>query len=280
MKKIFLALAFFAATAVHAQNDNEDGAFNHLSVGVTLGTTGIGFELGTTISPYIGLRAGYEFMPNFTVKNTFEYDRPKALNNVPPELLKERYVDIPEYGAKIDAKGSPLLKQGNVLVDIFPGTKSSFHFTVGAYFGKEEIVSLKAADKTIAAVELYNSDIKNGYIKAEPQYPNGIYVDFEGYQMGSESMNQGRVELDLKTNSFRPYVGVGFGRTVPRSTIGCRFDFGVEFIGKLKLYDKYRDHEITKDEPGISSDFKDVLKVLGGIPVYPSLKLSIVGKIL
>lgn len=278
MKKIiFLALAFFTLTSANAETEQENGLFNHLTVGVNAGTTGIGIELGTTINPYLGLRAGYEFMPTFTVTNTFKYDRPKALNNVPAELLNERYVNIPEYGAKIDAKGNPLIHQGNVLLDIFIGKKSSFHFTVGAYFGKEEIVRLRAADKTIAAVELYNSDIKNGYVKAEPEYPNGIDVEFEGYKIG---MQQGRAELDIKTNAFRPYFGIGFGRTVPRNTIGCRFDFGVEYIGKYKVYDKYKNHEVTKDEPGISKDFQDVIKILNNIPVYPCLKLSVVGKIL
>lgn len=282
MKKIFLALAFFAATAVHAEDKNEDGAFKHFTVGVTAGTTGIGFEVGTTISPYIGLRAGYDFMPSVKVNTTLEYDRPEVLNNVPVELLNERYVNIPAYGAKIDAKGTLHLNQGNVLFDIFLGKKSSFHFTVGAYFGDEVIAKLRAADKTIAAVELYNSDIKNGLVKPEkdPKYKDGIFVDLEGYRMGSSSIDKGRSEINVKANAFRPYLGFGFGRTVPRHTIGCRFDMGVEFIGKYKIYDKYRNYEITEDEPGLSSDFKDVVKILGSVPVYPSLKLSIVGKIL
>lgn len=284
MKKIFLALALLTATAVHAKKFHQDGAFNHLTIGVNAGTTGIGVELGTTISPYFGLRAGYEFMPTFTIKKEVEYERPHALNNVPSELLNERYVDIPEYGAKIDAKGSPSLNQGNILLDIFLGKKSTFHFTVGAYFGKEEIIRLRAADKTIAAVELYNYDIAHGNVLPEPGYEDGISVEFEGYKVG---MDRGRAELDLKTQSFRPYVGFGFGRTVPRHTIGCRFDIGVEFIGKYKLYDKYHkvndkivEHQITQDEPGISKDFKDVLKYMNNIPVYPCLKFSIVGKIL
>lgn len=273
MKKIFLALALVAAMSANAQTDNKV----HVAVGVNLGTTGVGLEAATSICPNLDIRAGFDFVPQVEITSTAHYERPSALNNVPAELLATRYVNIPPYGADIDIKGKPFMSQGKVLFDIYPTKKTSFHFTVGAMIGSSEIAKLRAADKTVAAVELYNQDIKNGLIVAEPGFPNGITIEFEGYAI---TPNKGRAEVDARVNSFRPYVGIGFGRSVPRKNIGCKFELGMEFWGKIKVVDKYGDHEITEDEPNISSDLKDVLSILNKVPGYPCLKFSVFGKIL
>ena len=39
--------------------------FNHLDLSVSLGTSGIGFDLATPVGNYVQLRAGFEFMPGF-----------------------------------------------------------------------------------------------------------------------------------------------------------------------------------------------------------------------
>lgn len=273
-KSLFIAIACLLSISLHAQRN--DKAFEHLAVGLNLGTNGIGFELAAPICPVVGVRAGFDFMPMFAIKKGINYDRPAILNNVPTSFLEERYVNIPENGVKCNVTGKPHLTEGKILVDIYTSKNSSFHFTVGAVFGNEIVARAKSVEKTIAAVELYNQDIANGIILPEPGYEDGIKIDLEGYSI---TPDKGRVELDLKVNSFRPYVGFGFGRPVPRKTIGCRFDMGVQFWGKPKIIDRYGNHEITKNEPGITNDFKDAIKIINGIPVYPTIKFSIFGKI-
>lgn len=289
MRKLFIALALTASVAASAQIADDSNKFNHLSVGAGVGTNGISLELGTTLCPVVTMRAGVDIMPKFKINNSIDYDRPEVLNNVPAELLNERYVNIPEYGAHVDIKGTPGMTQGKLLFDIHPGKNSMFHFTVGAYFGGRNMVSAKALDKTIAAVELYNHDITtigpdgiHTIVEPEddPKYKDGIKIDLEGYNL---TPNKGRIELDGRINAVRPYIGIGVGRTVPRKRVGCKFEFGAQFIGKIKVVDKYGDggkgHVITADEPGISSDFKDVIDILNKIPVYPTLKLTIFGRI-
>lgn len=274
MRKVLIALALILSATAYAQND--DKPFSHLAVGLNLGTNGIGFELASPISPIIGVRAGMDFMPMFSITQGIKYDRPEALNNVPQSFLEDRYVNIPENGAKCDVVGKPHLTEGKILFDIYTSKTGSFHFTVGAMIGNSIIAKARAADKTIAAVELYNNDIKNGVVLPEPGYENGITIDMEGYPLGHD---KGRAELDLKVNAFRPYIGFGFGRPVPRKRIGCKFDMGVQFWGTPKVIDKYADHEIKKDEPGCTSDLHDAIKIINGIPVYPTIKFSIFGKI-
>lgn len=282
MKKIFIALMLAAATlSAQAQLKDDKNCFNHLSIGASVGTTGVGFELGTTFCPVVTFRAGMDFMPNFTVKSHVDFDRPQILNNVNQELLEERYVNIPEYGARIDVKGSPYRMKGKAFFDIYTGKKSCFHFTVGATIGSTTLASVKATDKAIAAVELYNADVAKGNLMAEPGYPDGFNIDLEGYKVAHD---QGRIRLDAQVMKVRPYFGIGVGRTVPRKRVGAKFELGAEYIGKIKIVDVYandgKGYTITQDTPGISDDFQNVLKYIDKVPVYPTLKLTIFGRIL
>lgn len=277
MRKLFLALALAAMTAAQAQiNGDDKNCFNHLSASVGAGTTGISLELGTVINSHLGLRAGVEIMPGFTVKDHYEFQRPAELENIPPALLKDRY-KFPDGNIDIDAKANPNMTQGKVLVDYFPSKNSSFHLTGGLYFGASEMASMKATDPVIASYGLYQDDIKAGLLK--PENPP-IKVDFEGYAL---TPSNGRVQLDFKANAVKPYLGLGFGRTVPRKRVGCKFELGVLFWGKPEVVDHYgnngKGYTIKKDEKGISKDFKDAIKIINSVPVYPNLKISIVGRI-
>lgn len=40
----------------------------------------------------------------------------------------------------------------------------------------------------------------------------------------------GRVEAALKTNAVKPYVGLGFGRSVAHSRVGVKFELGAMFM--------------------------------------------------
>jgi hypothetical protein len=59
MKRIVLSIAFMAAfIGIKAQENNK--LFNHLDLGLTLGTTGIGLDAAMPISNVVKLRAGFE----------------------------------------------------------------------------------------------------------------------------------------------------------------------------------------------------------------------------
>ena len=44
--------------------------------------------------------------------------------------------------------------------------------------------------------------------------------------------NNGNVSGGLKVSGFRPYLGLGFGRAVPKKRVGVMFELGVQFHGK------------------------------------------------
>ena len=48
------------------------GVFKHLGVGLNVSTTGIGFDVATDLTKYVGLRAGVSFMPSFNVNGDLD----------------------------------------------------------------------------------------------------------------------------------------------------------------------------------------------------------------
>ena len=96
--------------------------------------------------------------------------------------------------------------------------------------------------------------------------------------------NNGDINGGVKVKNVRPYLGLGFGRLIPKKRVGFRFELGAQFQGKPKVYymdngneidalDKYKDNidDGTKD---------DISKVMDWLRVYPVLKFSIRGRIL
>ena len=105
----------------------------------------------------------------------------------------------------------------------------------------------------------------------------------------------GDIKGELEVNAFKPYLGVGFGRAVPKGRIGVQFDLGIQFWGKpeLKANMNYVDREtgenVTNFEPvkigritnpdSDYQDLKDAVKTIQKIRVYPVLNIRINGRI-
>lgn len=65
----------------------------------------------------------------------------------------------------------------------------------------------------------------------------------EGQEVGIEIGNyripvdqNGNISGGLKVSSFRPYLGLGFGRAIPKKRIGFMFEMGVQFHNTPKVY--------------------------------------------
>ena len=105
MKKLFvLALVALGTTqGLRAQNDIEFGYFDHLSVGVSVGTDGIGFDLAAPISDYAAVRGGFSFMPTIKVDKTIHLKR-----------------DVHTYYQDIKIQGKSKIFDGKLLLDFYP----------------------------------------------------------------------------------------------------------------------------------------------------------------
>ena len=271
---------------------------------------------GWVVGKYVGIRGGVDIMPQIKVNKDIDLkteDANKKVSQLTNEI-KELNTKLAQYGLEqvdlsqypggnlpnnMEIQGKLKNTTGHVLIDLYPGGHS-FHFTVGAYFGPEEIIDVyNKEDGFMKPITAYNDAI----IYAQSQTPSNSVVpqnvrdvvDKYGLKMiGGElgdyfvtpnPADKGNVNAYAKVKSFRPYVGLGFGRAVPKGRIGCQFDLGVQFWGKPEIYvptynkttGTYQCEKIDGDKAG--DDAGKVLKTVSKVSVYPVLNFRLVGRI-
>ena len=266
MKKTIFAFAllFAGITSATAQEGKRDfQLFNHLGLSVGVGLTGITADLSTTCTPFLGIRAGADFMPrfhkSFNMDMAFENDGALSAaysTMFPGETLPE----------KVKVKLSPTMHAGHLLVDIYPGTKTKFHFTVGAYYyPKSSAIELVSKEDVWAHIETYNNS-------TQAQTLGRIGLDLGDYFLTPEN---GQIDASIRTKNFRPYIGIGSGRSVPKKRVGFQFDAGVQLWGSPEVY--LADHKLEKGET--NSEGNKILKTVSKIKIYPSISFRLVGRI-
>ena len=164
MKKTVLYLILAAAT-ISPVNAQETRPFQHLDVSLNTGTTGIGLDLGTNITKWMDVRAGFTFMPHFKYNMNFEvglYADDGTLQEGTFQKLSEKLEQITGYKVheSIGMIGEPVFNQFKLMMDFYP-LKNNKHWYVSAgfYVGKQRIA--KAYNSTedmpsLIGVGIYN----------------------------------------------------------------------------------------------------------------------------
>jgi hypothetical protein len=149
------------------------------------------------------------------------------------------------YTVALKAKASML--NAHALLDIFPFPN---HFPVylsaGAYVGTSDIIKVTGSPEAGQSIEI-------GDITINPLEAGGL------------------IEAAVKTNVFKPYVGLGIGRTVPHSRLGFRCELGALFHGSPQI--KVLTEGVEAIQADETSGFNKFLKDFN---VYPVLKLQLI----
>lgn len=258
MKKLLL-LGIIALGNIGVSNaQSEDlklGIFDHVSVGASVGILdGIGFDLAAPVTDYAALRAGVAFWPKVSYKTDID------INDNNPLIAES--VDLEAKLNRFDFK---------VLADVYPFKGSSFHLTAGAFFGDGKLATATNTSMFIKDPRKYGKlGLKLGDYR--------ITTDENGY-----------ISADAKVNKVKPYVGLGFGRAVPkkhRLCVSC--DFGVQFWGEPQLgamtkddwgNENYHRFKSTDLDEYDDEDLKDALETAEKFTVCPVLSIRISGRI-
>lgn len=314
MKKLLIVcgLALLGLQNAAAQND-DSWVPKQLGLGVGVGTTGIVIDASTTLNRWLGIRAGVDIMPEIKV-NT-DLDLGTQQYNADFQDLTQRAKNINEEWKKfhntnedlIDLSGLPggnlpenMDIQGKLsnttfhfLIDVYPFKNSSFHATTGFYIGGKELVSVYNKEAGfLKPITQWNDAVLHPETlpTAAQEYVHNqeiIGAELGDYFIAPDPKELGDVKATIEVSAFRPYLGIGFGRAVPRNArFGCQFDLGVQFWGTPKVYaptyDKatktYQRQQLTDDHAG--GDGGDIIKIISQIPVYPTLNFRLVGRIL
>ncbi len=257
MKKTFLiAIALLASSAAQAQFSL--GIFNHLGVGVGVGTTGVNVDVAMPITRFVTVRGGVNVMPQIKVSSELDIET----NSLSSISYGSQTYNIP---SEIDIEGKPTMTTGKLLFDIYPFPVGSFFISAGAYFGGGSVV--KAYNKeegVLADVYRWNQSNPNEQIGAA----------LGDYFLTPDS--KGNVNAQIKVNSFRPYLGIGFGRAIPKHRLGFQMELGCQFWGSPKIY--CNDTELEEDKVGDGDD-GGAIKFISKISVYPTLTFRLTGRI-
>ena len=328
MKKILFSFALAVVTLTsQAQN-----MFNHLDLGVTLGTTGIGLDAAMPVSDYVKLRTGFEVMPRFNYNMNFGVESFDGTETSIDQSTFNRMADV-LYGLtgfKVDQnitmKGKPTMWNFKFMVDVYPFKNNKhWHVTAGFHWGPSKIaeaVNAQEDSPSLFAVGMYNHiydvayadwvlDIPTPLIETETT--GAVYMDPNmektilsmgrmGIPIGKYSHDmtdaQGNVHkqgetyymqpnensmvtVEARTNSFKPYLGVGYeGRLIKgNDNYKIGFDAGLMFWGGTPSIITHDGMDLANDVEDINGKVGDYVKLIKGVKAFPVLNLRITRRI-
>ncbi len=226
-----------------------------------------------------------------------------------------------EVDRNVDMKGKPTMKNFKLLVDVFPFRNKHWHVTTGFYWGSSTIATAENAtyDATsLVSVAIYNKMYERveasyesykrflegdptdlvPYIKvgdqelvaSEELYNKfksygrmgvhiGDYKDGTPYRMEPDENNM--VTCKIKTNSFRPYLGFGYGgRLSKRSDRNwVSFDCGAMFWGGTPKIITHEGVDLAKDVTNIGGKVGRYVDFFKSFKVCPVLEVRFTHRI-
>lgn len=267
MKKLMMVAVILLTSvgSVMAQNEYKRGLFNHVGLNVGAGTEGISVGLAAPVTSFFEVEAGVNVMPSFKLSGDLDVDvNTSSLPLVPT-------VTYPT-SATIHAEGSFDRTTFNVKANLYPfGGGTKFFIAAGLSIGGEKIAEVTGSCDELRkfSQSLPTRELKNEFRQAVSANLAGYNLQFD------ENYN---VQGDIRCKKVRPYLGLGFGRLVPKNRLGMRLELGCQFMDKLKVYQN--DTEIDIDKALEDAGDDDLSKFVKDLKIYPVVKFSFTGRIL
>lgn len=210
MKRIptLVAISMMCVTLQAQVDSSFVKPFSHLKGGITLGTTGIGFEATAPIARDWDVRAGFDFMPHFHYN--MEFGVTVGDDNTDKDISKSRFKrmastfhDLTGYTVddKIVMEGVPKYYNFRLLVDYKPFHDKRWHITAGFYWGNSKIAVAENSKEdmtSLFSVGLYNQIYEKAY-NLEPlinYQGTNIYLPTE---LENRILEYGRMNIHVGT---------------------------------------------------------------------------------
>ena len=269
MKKLMMMAVILLAGvgSVMAQSDYKRGIFNHVGLNVGAGTEGISVGVAAPVTNFLEVEAGVNIMPSFKLSGDLDVD--VSTRGLPPVPVPD--VQYPA-SATIHAEGSFDRTTFNVKANLYPfGGGTKFFIAAGLSIGGEKIAEVTGSCDELRkfSQSLPTQELKNEFRQAVSANLAGYNLQFD------ENYN---VQGDIRCKKVRPYLGLGFGRLVPKNRLGMRLELGCQFMDKLKVYQNDTEIDINKALEDAGDD--DLSKFVKDLKIYPVVKFSFTGRIL
>ena len=267
MKKLMMVAVILLTSvgSVMAQKEYKRGFLNHVGINVGAGTEGISVGLAAPVTGFFELEAGVNVMPSFKLSGDLDVDvNTSSLPQVPT-------VTYPT-SATIHAEGSFDRTTFNVKANLYPfGGGTKFFIAAGLSIGGEKIAEVSGS-----CDELRDFSQKLPTQELKDQFRQAVSANLAGYNLQFD--DNYNVQGDIRCKKVRPYLGLGFGRLVPKNRLGMRLELGCQFMDKLKVYQNDTEIDINKALEDAGDD--DLSKFVKDLKIYPVVKFSFTGRIL
>lgn len=272
VKWIGLSLLLCLSTLAQAEEqakpaDRNVRPFSNFAVGINAGLAGFGASVATPLCNYLSVRGGFSTMP---IGINYTYD---DLELDIPGLPEQVSVPIPNLSVDLNAKLK--MNMGHLIFDFAPFKRgdSAFFIAAGLYFtgGKLLTVSGQLDDAMMKALKAVQSELDKLPDNKIQVDPSNLLIEVGDTHL---HLNEdGGVSADLKVFKVRPYVGLGFGRAIPKRRVGFRFELGCMFHGSPNIDSKNVEGESSKE-------LDDANKFLKNFKVYPQMNFHLTVRLL
>jgi len=210
---------------------SEAGLFNHLSVGLNMGLTGLGLDVAMPVHKIVTVRAGFAGLNIGNIK----FD---AINNASEisqmQMVEEDAVRRAQMVDKIELGLKPRFWNFYVLGEVHPFKDLPFYFSAGLFAGSQNFIHFRNTnDGALMFLHDANQKVEDYNRLFQTNY-QPIGVKFGDYVFTADE--NGNIDVRLKTNAVKPYVGIGFGQHLAKShRVSVAVDAGLMFWGTPKF---------------------------------------------
>ena len=268
-----LIAMIFAATGAQAQDADKihakDGLFNHLSIGLNTGLTGAGIDVAMPVHKIVTVRAGISGWNIGDIKF-------KAINTASEitsmQMVEEDAIRRAQIVDKVELAANPNFWNFYLLGEVHPFKNQPFYFSAGLFVGSQNFVHFRNTNE--GALEfLYDANQKvEDYNRLyRTNYPS-IGLKFGDYIFTADE--NGNIDVRMKTNAVKPYIGVGFGQHLAKThRVSLAVDAGLLFWGTPKFV---LNNGTEIDSSGRNSGITGALKWL---KAWPNIQVRVAYKI-
>ena len=268
-----LFMMMFTATGAMAQNADklraEDGLFNHLSVGLSYGLTGAGIDAAMPVHKIVTVRAGFSGWNIGNIKF-------KAINTATEitqmQMVEEEAVKQAQLVDKVELAVKPNFWNIYLLGEVHPFRNQPFYFSAGLFVGSQNFIHFRNTNENALGflydanekVEDYNRIYRTNYQPVGLKFGDYVFTADEN----------GNIDVRMKTNAVKPYVGIGFGQHLAQThRVSLAVDAGLLFWGTPKF--------LLNNDVEIKSSGKNsgISGALSWLKAWPNIEVRVAYKI-
>jgi len=270
---IILSAIIISASVAKAQNVDklhaEEGLFNHLSVGLSTGLTGTGIDVAMPVHKLVTVKAGFSGWGVGDIKF-------KAINTATEitqmQMVEEDAMKRAQMVDKVELAVKPKFWNFFVLGEVHPFKNQPFYFTAGLFFGSQTFMHFRNTnDGALGFLYDANQKVEDYNQLYHTNYPP-VGLKFGDYVFTADE--QGNIDVRMKTNAVKPYIGVGAGQNIAKThRVSLAVEAGLMFWGTPKFL---LNNDVEIKSNGSNSG---ITSILSWLKAWPNLEIRVAYKI-